>query len=452
MNFLRLLSRFIVGIVFIFSGFVKAVDPLGSAYKFTDYFHAFGLDFLTVLALPLAIFLAAIELVLGLTLIMGFQRKVSYWVLFLFMSFFTLLTLVLAIFNPVADCGCFGDAIILTNWQTFFKNIILMPFVLLLFFNRNRRYHGYGDPFEWGVISALFAAVVLFSVNSYRHLPLLDFRPYDVGTHVAEEMTIPDGAPADQYKTKLFYRERSSGKIRSFTLENYPKDTLKWEFVNSESKLIRKGYEPPIQDFAIQDPYGEEITGQILNDPGYALLMFCQDIDKSNPTALENSNEWANLQLITGDYKFYAVTSSNQQQVTMVKEEYGLIYDFYSADEILLKTVVRSNPGFLLLKDGIIIGKWSWRDFPSVADIDPSWPEMVEQASSTINEEAFFTEEWNYEPTGFDVVRFDRPAMKYIFGEAGNLCKNLIITGFLLLLLLLYSVTGLFVLLKKKKR
>ncbi len=155
MKYIRLLSRLLVGVVFIFSGFVKAVDPLGSAYKFADYFTAFKLGFLEFLALPMGIFLSAFELILGLTLVLGYRRKTTFTVLLWFMSFFTLLTFILALFNPVSDCGCFGDALILTNWQTFFKNVVLMVFVLLLYFGRNSTYDSGPVLREWMVVGVM---------------------------------------------------------------------------------------------------------------------------------------------------------------------------------------------------------------------------------------------------------------------------------------------------------
>mgnify|MGYP003979985485 FL=1 len=193
MKYIRLLSRLLVGIVFIFSGFVKAVDPLGSAYKFADYFSAFKLGFLEFLTLPMGIFLSAFEMVLGIILILGYRRRMAFLVLMLFMSFFTVLTFILALFNPVSDCGCFGDALILTNWQTFFKNVVLMIFVLILYFSRKSETDA-GQPLrEWTVVVSLFVFTSLFSFWNYRHLPLLDFRPYDLGTVVSEEMEVPDG-------------------------------------------------------------------------------------------------------------------------------------------------------------------------------------------------------------------------------------------------------------------
>ena len=215
MKYIRLISRVILGLVFIFSGYVKVVDPLGSAYKFADYFSAFKLGFLEFFALPLGIFLAAFELVLGIILILGYQRKIISVVVLYFMSFFTLLTFILAIFNPVSDCGCFGDALILTNWQTFFKNIVLMVFVLLLYVNRKEEEDSEFRVGEWTVMSGLLLLAICFSLWNFRHLPLIDFRPYDVGTVISEEMEVPEGAPQDQYETTLIYKFKETGNQKA---------------------------------------------------------------------------------------------------------------------------------------------------------------------------------------------------------------------------------------------
>ncbi len=195
MKYLKLLSRTLLGIVFIFSGFVKAVDPLGSAYKFADYFTAFKLGFLEFFSLPLAIVLAAFELILGIALILGYRRRIVYTVLLWFMLFFTVLTFILAIFNPVSDCGCFGDALILTNWQTFLKNVVLMIFVAVLFAGRKTDKASGHPATEWIILTGIYAGVILFSVWNFRHLPLLDFRPYDLGTVIRQDMERPDDAP-----------------------------------------------------------------------------------------------------------------------------------------------------------------------------------------------------------------------------------------------------------------
>ncbi len=416
MKYIRVISRIVLGIVFIFSGFVKVIDPLGSAYKFSDYFTAFGLGFLDGVALPLGIFLSAFELVLGITLILGYRRRVVYWVLMWFMLFFTLLTLILALFNPVSDCGCFGDALILTNWQTFLKNVILMPFVLTLYFNRKLEIVT-GNLFkEWMVVICLFTGISWFSVWNYNHLPLLDFRPYDVGTVIVDEMGIPEGAPVDVYESTLIYRNRESGKSASFSIEDYPRDTMLWEFKSSESKLVKKGYEPPIHDFAIMDVYGMDMVDEILNDKGYSLLMISYDLSKAEESGLLNARDWSQLEILAEDFTFYAVTSSPTDELESISSSLGLGYEFQAADEIMLKTIVRSNPGFLLLKNGAIIGKWGNRDFPSIEELNPEWTELIGNASAPMDEEAqLLMEAGIYEEFSFDVLDFDRFIPELVF-------------------------------------
>lgn len=421
MKVVRLLSRLILGFVFIFSGFVKVVDPLGSAYKFGDYFAAFRMDFLDALSLPLGIFLAAFELVLGIVLILGYQKKITYWVLLVFMSFFTVLTFILAIFNPVTDCGCFGDAIIMTNWQTFFKNLVLMLFVLILFYSRKRAENVMRNLAERGLILLFFAGSFLFSIHCLRHLPLLDFRPYDIGTNIRSEMEVPEDAPQDVYETKLFYRNLESGEQEEFTIQDYPKDTLKWEFVTSESRLISKGYEPPIHDFGLIDSDGYDITDELLDDPGYSLMMVSYDLADADPDRLPEMNAWKSLENISGDFSFIPVTATASSEREQIATELGLEYDFYSADEIMLKTIVRSNPGFLLLKNGTIVDKWSHRDFPAMEIWDNKWGEMIDQFLAEQDPEILMLiEEGFMDEIRWDVVDFDRAALPLVTGAAAE--------------------------------
>jgi len=399
----------ILGIVFVFSGFVKAVDPLGSAYKFADYFNAFKLGFLDFFALPLGIFLSAFELVLGLLLILGYRRRIVFLVSMWFMSFFTLLTFILAIFNPVSDCGCFGDALILTNWQTFFKNVILMGFVLLLYFHRENEEESDFVIGEWGAVIGLFVMASFFSFWNYRHIPLIDFRPYEVGTVIADAMEVPEGAPLDQYETTLVYRNKETGKSESFQIDNYPKDTLLWEFESSESKLTEKGYEPPIHDFAIMDESGMDLVDEILADKGYSLIMISYNISKANEEALQNARGWSQLEILANDFSFYGLTASPSAETESLSSGLNLGYEFLAGDEVMLKTIVRSNPGFMLLKNGTILGKWGYRDFPSIEKLDPEWSELIGNASAPLDEEAqLLMEAGVYEEFSFGVVDFDR--------------------------------------------
>ncbi len=421
MKYFKLLSRILLGIVFIFSGFVKAVDPLGSAYKFADYFTAFKLGFLEFFSLPLSIVLAAFELVLGVALILGYRRKVIYRVLLWFMLFFTLLTFILAIFNPVSDCGCFGDALILTNWQTFLKNVALMCFVGLLFFGRKTEYDSGRKAMEWIVISVIYAGVILFSVWNYRHLPLIDFRPYDLGTSISEDMEIPEDAPVDEYETILVYRNRDQGTEHQFSLADYPKDTISWDFVSSDSRLIRKGYEPPIHDFAIMDESGNDLVDRILADPGFTLIMISYDLEKADARAMKMAGQWSELELLADDFSFLAVSASTTEVVHSISSLLGLDYPFFAGDEIMLKTMVRSNPGFMLISDGTIIGKWGFRDFPSLSELDPDLPQKIDNATAPMSEdEQMLMDAGVFEGFSFDVLEFSSylPDLVYKKGAA----------------------------------
>ncbi len=433
MKYFRISSRIILGIVFIFSGFVKTIDPLGSAYKFSDYFNAFRLEFLDGLALPLAILLSAFELTLGIVLILGYRRKIVYWILMWFMSFFTVLTFVLAIFNPVTDCGCFGDALILTNWQTFLKNAVLMVFVLSLYMHRKIEPDNNNLVREWIMVICIYGGIMGMSAWNYNHLPLLDFRPYKIGTVIREKMEIPEGAPMDEYETTLIYKNKESGKSDVFTIENYPRDTLVWEFESSNSKLVSKGFEPPIHDFAIMDEDGADIADEILADKGYSLLMISQDLSKAKESALLKARDWSQLEILANNFTFYAVTASPEDDVKIVSESNGLGYGFFAADQVMLKTIVRSNPGFLLMKNGTIVGKWGWRDFPAIEELDPGWTELIGNASAPLDEESQMLRDAGiFDEFSFEVLDFDRFTPALIYSEQSRAREKSAVVAFVM--------------------
>lgn len=376
MKIFKSFSRIVVGVVFIFSGFVKALDPLGSTYKFTDYFNAFGLDFIIGLAFPLALMLSAVELLIGISLLLGYRMKIVSWTVLLFMSFFTILTFILALYNPVTDCGCFGDALILTNWQTFWKNLVLMVFTLTVFFERNTFVPVRGAFAEWGILSFFFAMVLGLSFYCFNHLPILDFRPYKVGTHIPSASAIPPGAPSDVYETRLFYRNTVDGITSEFTIENFPDDSV-WEFVDSKSVLISKGYEPPIHDFSISAPNKEDLTETIKNSTGFVFLLVSYNLPKADPTSLKKANDFFKLSASFSDVQFFAVTASLEDDIEQLRDTLGLMYDFGSADEIALKTIIRSNPGLVLIKNGTILGKWHFNDFPEVSSLNSNYGKLI---------------------------------------------------------------------------
>ena len=222
MKVLRTISRIIVGLVFIFSGFVKAVDPLGFTYKLTDYFAAFHIAWLTPAALFLSILLFAFEFTLGFAFLFHAKIKVMSWLMLFFMSFFLILTFILALTNPVTDCGCFGDAIIISNWQTFYKNVILIILVLVVFLGRNKMKSRYSKGFERSVIGIGLVIILWVSIYSYRHLPLIDFMPWKVGNQISTDVV----ATPEVAEVFLVYKNNVDGKIYEYTARTLPyKDT-----------------------------------------------------------------------------------------------------------------------------------------------------------------------------------------------------------------------------------
>ncbi len=356
MKTIRYFIRVIVGVVFIFSGFVKAVDPLGTAYKFQDYFQAFNLEFLRSLALPLAIILITIEFIAGFSVLTGLRLKTGIWGVLLLMIVFTPLTFILALTNPVSDCGCFGDAIHLTNWQTFGKNIVLLLFVLFLFTGR-KNITGNNPKREWSIISVAIILFVLFSLYNLKYLPVMDFLPYKKGVNINEGMIIPEGKPADEYSTTFIYEK--DGIQKEFTLENYPADDTTWLFVDQKSKLLKKGYRPPIHDFSIMTIDNEDITQDILKYPEYTVLMVTKKLSEADSVNLNYGFELGHF-LENSSTSFYVLTSSGSDEVKQMQSDlrFGLM------DETTLKSMMRANPGYILIKNGTIIDKWSWANVP----------------------------------------------------------------------------------------
>ncbi len=366
MKTLNQISRIILGLVFIFSGFVKAVDPLGSMYKFNDYFDAFGLEFLSVTALPLAILLSTFEFVIGFSLIFSTKRKLTAWATLIFMSFFTVLTFFLALFNPVSDCGCFGDAIIMTNWETFWKNVVLMIFTVIVFIYRDKYEANWKSANQWLIILIPFIFIVSLSVYCIQNLPIIDFRPYSVGTHIPEKMEIPEDAPRTEYETILLYEK--GGKVVEFTLDNLPDST--WEWVETKNILINEGYVPPIHDFTIQTSSGNDITDIVLSDSKFTFLMIAHDLNKTSNKNIDHINNLAQYCQKSGKCNFICLTASVESDIKKFKEETGAPYMFYTTDEITLKTIVRANPGIILLKKGNILGKWHHRNLPDIDQLE----------------------------------------------------------------------------------
>jgi len=369
------IARILLGLTFVFSGFVKGIDPWGSAYKFTDYFNAFQMPWLTNLAFALGILLAAAEFFLGVAYLFNFFIRITSWLMLAFMLFFTGLTFVLALTNPVTDCGCFGDALVITNWQTFYKNIVLLALAIFVFMQR-KNFQSKSGPLLSIAFSGMTMVVYFYLVTySYNHLPIIDFSPYKVGVNIPKAMSIPEGAPKAIYENNFIYKNRKSGEEKKFTEANYPwKDTLNWKFVKAEDAvLIQKGYTPPIHDFRIETPEGEDIKDFFLYDEKYTFIVIASNLQKTDKEGMKRAANLAVAAKAKG-YNFIALTSTSPDSFEAFKNETGANFDFFNTDEIVLKTIVRSNPGLIVLKKGTILRKYHFNDIPKPEELDEQIP------------------------------------------------------------------------------
>lgn len=357
MKVLTQITRILTGLVFVFSGFVKGIDPMGTAFKLGDYFTAFGIGFMHDLALPLAIFLCLVEFITGIMLLTGSLVPLASWMAAIFMAFFTPLTLILALFNPVTDCGCFGDAIHLTNWQTFFKNIVITLIVVFVFIRRNDRTGVLSVRTGLNATLVMMFLFLLFMRYNLAYLPVIDFRPYMTGTNIPDAMSFPPGAVPDRYDIKFIYEKE--GIRKEFTLNDYPANDTTWKFIDQKSVLVSRGYEPPVHGFSLIDSHGTDMTDHILGDPGYVMLMVARRLEESDRKGLKKGFDLG-ISMQSEGNRFYIVTATPREEAEKMVTGFNAL----SADEVTLKTVVRSDPGFVLLQNGTVLGKWSYRGLP----------------------------------------------------------------------------------------
>ncbi|MEQ8908912.1 MAG: redoxin domain-containing protein [Vicingaceae bacterium] len=410
------LSRIVVGNLFIFSGIVKANDPLGFSYKLEEYFIEFGMNWhwLEEILVPLAAGLCILEIILGVAVLLGYKMKEVSWVLLLMIIFFTILTGASAIFEIVRSCGCFGDAIPLTPWQSFYKDLILLAFILLLFFKRKEI-----KPFEkpkaeivYFLISSaimlalsfmlawnapfIFTLLVLgialgskliakahsaaigvlvslvgsiwFSVYAIEHLPFKDFRPYAVGKSIPEQMVLPEGAQPPVYENILVYKNTKTGEEKEFTSEEYTAakiwENKDWEWVSTESTMIKEGDTPKITDLSITNAEGEDYTDYFL-DKEKVLFIISYDLSKSNTESLPEIKELVTEAKKKG-IEVIGLSAAGAEEKNSYAKQHDLNFDFWITDGIVLKTIVRSNPGLVYLEKGTVKGKWHENDVPKI--------------------------------------------------------------------------------------
>ena len=361
------ICRFILAATFIFSGYVKAIDPLGTLYKLKDYAAAMALnDILPDWALVIvAIALGALEFSLGVFMLFAVRRHMVSKLTLALMSVMTALTVWIYIADPVKDCGCFGDALKLTNGETLLKNIVLIACATLVAWRPVDMARFISRTNQWIVRYYTITYIVVTSVYCLYTLPIFDFRPYRVGTNIKQGMEIPEGAEQPEFESTFILRK--NGVTREFTLDNYPDST--WEYVDTKTVQTKKGYEPPIHDFAITtNDTGEDITEQVLTKKGYTFLLVSPRLavaDDSNFGDIDQIYEYAE----ENGVDFFCLTASTNEDIERWRELTGAEYTFCNADETTLKTMIRSNPGLILLKDGTIIGKWSHNALPQTDDL-----------------------------------------------------------------------------------
>lgn len=367
-KYIVLISRILVGVTFIFSGFVKAVDPVGSQIKIGEYLIAYGVEWLVPLALITGIFLCALEFILGASLLFGIKAKLITTAALILMAVFTIQTLFSAIKNPVTDCGCFGDALKLTNWNTFYKNVVLIVLAFILFLSWKDIKPLFSKFPEWSVVGIAGLIILFVSINSYRFLPMIDFLPYKTGKDIKQQMIIPEGAARDVYKTILIYRNKKTKETKEFSDSNIPGDDA-WEWIETKNELIKKGYVPPIHDFSISKLNGEDMTEKFLEEEGYRILIVQEQLKKSLPRGQKKLNALVSQLMKDKEVRVWALTSSVESDIRKYSDANKVNYPFYNTDQTTLKTIIRSNPGVLLLKDNVILKKWPSRRIPEAKEV-----------------------------------------------------------------------------------
>ncbi len=411
MKLLTYISRILVGSLFIVSGIIKANDPLGFSYKLGEYFgtDVLNLPFLEPYSLLISMLICIAEVILGIAVLLGSKPRLTSWLLLLMILFFTFLTFYSAFFNKVTDCGCFGDALKLTPWQSFFKDIVLLILVLVIFIQQKNIHRN--TPKEDLIILPLslaaigfFSMVILkwnfpllfsagiflilvlvknalthihidwilaiiataitsyFSFYCYNHLPVKDFRPYAVGKSIKEGRQLPPNATPYIYENTFVYKNKITGEEKEFSDKNYPWQDSAWTFVSRDTKMIQKGDDAPIHDFNLIGTDGNDYTEDILNEP-VIFLLIAYDISKSNEKVEPKISKFVE-DVNKAGYYFYGVSSSSYNEVEDFRHKHQSVFDYYSADATMLKTTVRSNPGLILLMNGTVCGMWHYNDFP----------------------------------------------------------------------------------------
>lgn len=385
------IARVVLGLTFIFSGFVKSIDPYGTAYKVADYLTAFNLSSLSFLEMPISFFLCGFEMALGIVVLLGLFPKWSSKLILLTMCFMTPLTLYLAIANPVSDCGCFGDALVISNWETFYKNIVLLILTIWFTIDYKSIKPFFTDKMQkWGLgFITLFSLLFLF--YNYIYDPLIDFRPYKRGVNLPQQMTVDESKLPVMENIFIYEKE---GINKEFTEDNYPWEDSTWVFVSMDTKVIKEGELPPISDFginqiifnkdntAISDQY--DITQDVIHEGNYTFIVLAPKLDKITESDKGKFNAIAEYAQ-KNDYSIYLLTASTTNEIIKAKQSFNNEVRFCTSDEKVLKTIIRSNPGLLLIKDGNILGKWGNAMMPNKSELNKPIEQIIADNTSDMS-------------------------------------------------------------------
>ncbi|MBR1485477.1 MAG: DoxX family protein [Prevotella sp.] len=363
--------RLLLAVTFILSGFVKAVDPMGTAYKIGEYLQAMhiGAAVPQAATVAMSVALSALEFSIGIFLLFAIRRRLASRAAVVLLAVMTPLTLWLAVANPVSDCGCFGDAVVLTNWQTLWKNVVLLAAAIVVALRPEAMFRFVSETNQWIVINYTVLFILTIAGWSLYDLPLFDFRPYHVGANIPAGMAVPEGEELPQLQTTFILEK--DGEQREFTLDDYPDST--WTFVDSRTVQTSEGYVPPIHDFSLTTDEGDDITDEVLSDTSYVLLLVSPHLEQADDSRLDLLNELYEYCQQQG-YAFYGLTASGSKAIGRWRDLTGADYPFCTVDETTLKTIIRSNPGLVLLKGGTVMGKWSCNNLPQLSDAEAALP------------------------------------------------------------------------------
>ena len=364
-------SRLFVGLLFIFSGLIKANDTLGFGYKLEEYFDVFHISFFSPYATGIAMILCVLEIVLGALLLAGFWSKKVAAGLLGTIIFFTFLTFVSAAFKVVTSCGCFGDAIPLTPWQSFSKDLVLLLLIVYLFIYRNAiKPVTENAGVQKIVLIAVVAVSFMFAIYTHSYLPVIDFLPYKIGASLPEAMKIPDGAEPDQYLIMYKLKNKATGETKEMSDKDYLKTEIwkdsNWQIVGDPvQQLVKKGYEPKIKDLIISDATGTNYTNELIENPYYNIIIVAYNLNDTNTDAIGKLNALTMDATEQFNIRTVLLTSNSAQDADAFSKRNKLLSEIFYADAVPLKSMVRANPGVLLMKNGVVIDKWSYQSVPS---------------------------------------------------------------------------------------